>query len=235
MDVPALLLVAHSDDEVLGCSVIMSRLRRLTIMYATEARVSHDGIAGKRLEEALAALKVLGLAPIVLPCGLPDGSLVKHTRVLASLIADRLPDTALLITHAFEGGHPDHDACALAAQMARDAEEERSGCRVAHLEFAIYAHTDGAIRTNAFPKDAQPSAAVLALSPQEQVLKKRALGEFASQRHVVDRFPLQHEALRRALRYDFSAARADETVLFAMRQPGSELAWRQDAQAALAR
>lgn len=233
IEVPALLLVAHSDDEVLGCSVAMRCLPQLRLAHATDGSAGDQTMATERLRESMTALRELGLRPSMAPCGLPDGSLVEHTAALAAALAAWLPDTALLITHAFEGGHPDHDACALAAQIACAKEAERSGRQVARIEFAIYARGNGAIRTNAFAPDAQPAPTVLTLTTEEQMRKRRALGAFASRRHVVDRFPLRAEALRPAPDHDFPAIRNADELLFAFRNPDREPAWRRSAAKAL--
>lgn len=232
-DAPALLLVAHADDEVLGCSVAIRQLRQLRLVHATDGSGGDEAAAAERLREAMAAMKALGVRPSMAPCGLPDGSLIEHVRELADALAAWLPETALLITHAYEGGHPDHDACSLAAQLACAREAERSGRRVARLEFAIYARGHGKIRTNAFPADAAPAAAVLGLSAEEKMRKQRALAAFVSQRHVVERFPLDTEALRPAPEHDFARARETDDLLFAFRNPEREPAWRQAALAAL--
>lgn len=234
VEAPALLLVAHSDDEVLGCSVAMRCLPRLRLVHATDGSAGDEAVATERLREAMAALRGLEVRPSMAPCGLPDGSLVEHAGALATALTAWLPDTVLLITHAFEGGHPDHDACALAAQIACASEAERSGRHVARLEFAIYARSAGVIRANAFAPDAQPAPTVIKLSTEEQMRKWRALQAFAFQRHVVDRFPLKAEALRPAPDHDFTAMRRPDDLLFAFRNPEREPTWREFAQSALA-
>lgn len=233
VDAPALLLVAHADDEVLGCSVAIRQLRQLRLVHATDGSGGDEAAATERLREAMAAMKVLGMRPSMAPCGLPDGSLIDHSRALASALAAWLPETALLITHAYEGGHPDHDACALAAQVACAREAERSGRHVIRLEFAVYARSGGVIRTNSFSADARPPATVLRLSAEEQVRKRRSLQAFESQRHVVDRFPIEVETLRPVRDYDFAASRDPDELLFAFRDPEREPAWRRAAAAAL--
>lgn len=233
VDPPTLLLVAHSDDEVLGCSVAMRCLPRLRLVHATDGSGGDDATATERLREAMAALEALGVGPSMAPCGLPDGSLIEHVRALASALAAWLPETALMITHAFEGGHPDHDACALAAQLACANEAARSGRRVSRLEFAVYSRGDGKLRTNCFAADTAPAATVLRLSSEEKMLKQRALAAFVSQRRVVERFPLDAEAIRSAPEHDFARIRDAEDLLFAFGDPEREHAWRHAALAAL--
>lgn len=230
-----LLLVAHPDDEVLGASVTLRCAERLRLVHATDGSGGDAVITAERFRELLAALESLDVEPTIAPCGYPDGSLIGHAAALAEHLAGWLSDTDVLITHAFEGGHPDHDACALAAQLACTRELERSGRRVARLEFAIYARIDGAIRTNAFPPADAVLATTLQLSPEEQARKRRSLQAFASQRHVVDRFPLATETLRPTPEYDFSVPRDPAQLLFAFGEPSRETRWREAAAAALTR
>lgn len=228
--VPALLLVAHPDDEVLGASVALRCLSSLVLVHATDAAGGTEGTSPvERFAELDAALALLGAAPARVACGLPDGQLINHVETLAGRIAALLPPVDLLVTHAFEGGHPDHDACALAAHMACAGQ---AGRPIIHLEFAVYARIGGVVRTNAFAPAAAP-ATVLALSPEERAAKQHALAAFASQRHVVDRFPLAEEVLRVAPAHEFGLRRAAADVLFAAGDEGREARWRAAAVAAL--
>lgn len=230
----ALMLVAHPDDEVLGCSVAMRQLPRLRLVHATDGAAGDRALATQRMREAAAALAAMELTPSMAPCGLPDRSLIEHVGALASALNAWLPETAILITHAMEGGHPDHDACAMAAQIACAREERRSGRRIARLEFAVYARAEGEILTNAFSRAAQAAATALQLTTEERMRKRCALQASTSQRHVVDRFALLTETLRPAPDYDFSAPRDAEDLLFAFAHPEREAAWRRAATAALA-
>lgn len=228
--VPALMLVAHPDDEVLGASLTMCGLRSLHLVHATDgaAGAGVGGIAD-RFAELDSALARLGVAPVRTRLGFPDGTLVDSAKTLAAALAPMLASVELLVTHALEGGHPDHDACALAAQIAcaRDG-----ASHVTRLEFAVYARIDGAIRTNTFsPGRSQPT--VFALSAAEQARKRHALEAFASQRHVVDRFPLGIETLRASSDEDFTRSRNPADVLFAAAAPEREVRWRAAALAAV--
>jgi hypothetical protein len=74
---------------------------------------------------------------------------------------------------------------------------------------------------------------VLTLSAEEQDRKRSALTAFASQRHVVDRFPLTRESLRVASSHDFGTSREARDLLYAFDDPPREEAWRQAARRAI--
>ena len=225
--VRALLLVAHPDDEVLGASVALRAFDRLRVAYGTDGSGGRPEVTAARFAELEIALERLGVAPALSACGFPDGRLVEHAAALARRLDALLPGTDVLVTHAFEGGHPDHDACALAAQIAC----ARAGRAVARLEFAIYARSGGGMLFNGFP--ASERAVALALSPEEQAGKRHALDAFASQRHVVDRFPLRRETFRVAPVHDFTRPRDPDDLLFAFAKSAREAAWREAARRAL--
>ena len=48
----------------------------------------------------------------------PDKQAAHQMGKLTNLLAPMLQDHDLLMTHPYEGGHPDHDACAFMAHAA---------------------------------------------------------------------------------------------------------------------
>jgi LmbE family N-acetylglucosaminyl deacetylase len=111
-----------------------------------------------------------------------------------------MADADVVVTHAYEGGHPDHDAAAFAVQAAA----QRTGVPV--LEMAGYHGATGSLSVGRFlppPGEAAPET-VLRLTPEQQALKRRMLGCFVSQAQVLAAFPTGEERLRPAPRYDFT-------------------------------
>lgn len=116
----------------------------------------------------------------------------------------------MVVTHAYEGGHPDHDTAALAVRAA--AELIRRGRRDQPpqiVEMALYHAKPGAdsaremVRQEFLPPTEQ--AQTLDLSPEERDLKERMLGCFASQRDTIAGFlPPVREVFRPAPPFDFS-------------------------------
>jgi len=224
---PAAVVVAHPDDEVLGLSAVLPHLKDLRLIHASDgAKGAVDGAGPEaRFRELDAALSVLNVTPAARICyALPDGALVDHLGDLVERLVEDLAQVELVLTHAFEGGHPDHDACAVAVQAAV-ARLHRDGQRAPErLEFALYRREPTGVALNSFPVDAE--IAPLALTGEEQVRRVQALAAFESQQHVVSRFPADREAVRLAPEFDAAQPRAPGALLFAGADPHAEGRWR---------
>ena len=104
---------------------------------------------------------------------------------------------AIVITHAYEGGHPDHDALSLAVRAA-------AGEGVPVFEFAGY-HEDehGDLATNRFGPPETGTELRLRLNGQERHRKRAMLDCFETQHDVLARFGVAEEWLRVAPDYDY--------------------------------
>lgn len=208
IDQPAMVLVAHPDDEVLGLSVLLSRFTDLTLVHAT------DGAAGgnpdERQDELGAALKALGVnVRRHVKLDLPDGRLTANLAQFLDRLSAIWDDHELIVTHAYEGGHPDHDCCAVAVNTLRHAISDKLT-----LAFPIYALGAEGVAKNRFIRE--PAYGIdVALSATERDAKRRALAEFVSQAHVVAAFDLNSEAVGSADVFDPSIVRDASGVLFA--------------------
>jgi LmbE family N-acetylglucosaminyl deacetylase len=217
--VSLLLVVAHPDDEVLAAGSLLPRLPLAHIVYATDGAprdlgdaqrlgfASQDEYAAARRQETDRALAMLGIGPErVHRLGLTDQDVAQEMsrllRALAELCVMLRP--AAIITHAYEGGHPDHDAVALAVHMlGRDQDSEGSPQLI---EFAGYHDADGSGRmvTQSF-LPAPVSEVTLHLKPAERARKRRVLDCFKTQRRVLRQFGTERERFRRAPSYRFTA------------------------------
>jgi len=122
--------------------------------------------------------------------------------------ADRLADffeqlnDATVFTHAYEGGHPDHDATAAAVHAALHLARKRPKV----FEFAGY-HAGAGMEFECFlgeedsPETHWPYRP---LTPAERDFKRAVLHQFGSQATVLSQYPLVYEPLRIAPAYDFS-------------------------------
>ncbi len=122
------------------------------------------------------------------------------TRGLVAVLQEFSPEAVL--THPYEGGHPDHDACAFAVHTA-----VRLCRRPAPLLLeAPFYHLDGSgsMRTGAFLDEDRFPAVRLELSPREQANKRARLACFASQTETLAQFGTEQEAFRLAPAYDFT-------------------------------
>jgi LmbE family N-acetylglucosaminyl deacetylase len=129
-----LMVVAHPDDEVIGAGVRLPWLREnVTIVHVTDGAPaemrdalqagfsSAEGYSTGRRQELLTALQLVGVSEKqTIQLGFKDQAVVHHitevAEALAALIQEHEPE--LVLTHPYEGGHPDHDAVALAVRMA---------------------------------------------------------------------------------------------------------------------
>ena len=103
-----------------------------------------------------------------------------------------------LLTLAYEGGHPDHDACCfLGAKLAREL-------RVPAWEVPLYHRSvDGVEVKQEFPMPAA-NEVVLRPTPEELRRKQRMLAAYESQGNVVESFNIELERFRPLAHYDFS-------------------------------
>ena len=108
-----------------------------------------------------------------------------------------------MLTHAYEGGHPDHDATALAVHLAcRLLGASRAAS--AAVEFAGYHDPDGS-GTTAVQSSCRPTGRRdRRLGDGEQALKRGSRLPMHPGR-VLRRFPLDRERYREAPAYDFLA------------------------------
>ena len=225
LDVQAVLLVAHPDDETIGASACMRRLRNCTVVFLTDgaprdpalrsprATGSRARYARMRHDEANTALALAGVSPgRILFLGGVDQEAVHEIAILAerfaSLLSQIQPD--IIITHAYEGGHPDHDAAALIATLSKKmvARENKTAPEV--LEMTSYHLRDGQCVTGEFLPLAGGQGfgeeeLTLQLSSEERARKEQMLGAYVSQELVLAAFSLGPERLRPAPQYDFTS------------------------------
>jgi LmbE family N-acetylglucosaminyl deacetylase len=110
----------------------------------------------------------------------------------------------IVLTHAYEGGHPDHDSVAFACQMARrlwcDASSSFSLC-----EFAGYHAGGGGMEIYTFLPSEQPTEFVYRLNAAERDLKVSMIKTFTTQERTLQPFTRPEvERFRVAPQYDFT-------------------------------
>jgi N-acetylglucosamine malate deacetylase 2 len=207
-----LIVVAHPDDEVVGAGALISRLPDVWILHATDGaprdpRFLARSFAGSREEYAQArrreledALSLAGIGPDrLLGLRIADQEAVfeipRLTEGIARAVREIGPDTVL--TLAYEGGHPDHDAVALAVQQAVPGIEI--------LEMPLY-HAEPGTETMVVQEFLPgPPEICLTLTDGERDLKRRMIEAFATQSETLQAFlPPREERFRPAPRYDFT-------------------------------
>ena len=212
-----LIIAAHQDDEVIGAGSLFPELgHRLSIVHVTHgaplnlADSLNAGFSARpdysraRFEESFAAAALANIGRrqfIRLGIGYQKSSLDlgEVTRRVLETIESVGPDTVL--THPYEGGHPDHDATAFAAHLAVAA----CGNRPRLWEFASY-HAGlqpGTCQPQTFLGDA---GAARMMSKSQKHLKQQMFACFASQKQVLEMFSPYVERFRLAPSYDFTQA-----------------------------
>lgn len=210
IDAAIAVVVAHADDETLWAGSALTRLRNCRLIHLTDsaprdmADARRLGIASRpdyarlRAAELDAALRELGATPERTGYGVPDKETVYHLPDIAERLTADCRGVAAIVTHPYEGGHPDHDSAALAGRIAAD----RLGCAL--VEFACYPEIDGERAFGRFWPDPASPEHIRPLSPFDCGATRRALERHASQRAVIGDYLPDAERWRDAPRYDFT-------------------------------
>jgi LmbE family N-acetylglucosaminyl deacetylase len=218
---PTVLLVfAHPENATIALGARIARFRDAHYILVTDGAprsemdsLTHGFSSWKeyrdaRARELTAMLRLAGLGHMSRECfAIPDQQacfrLAELTRWLAQRIQDIQPE--IVLTHPYEGGHPDHDACAFAVHHA---------CALAHcaeksqpviVEGAFYHAGPDVIETEAFlPAPTPVSETVRPLTPREQSRKRERMDCFVTQQTTLAQFPCDSERFRIAPDYDFT-------------------------------
>jgi LmbE family N-acetylglucosaminyl deacetylase len=224
------VVVAHADDETIGVGAQLPRLQGVHVVHVTTGSprnlvyAQRRGFAtaaeyeAHRREELHAAMALVGIpADALTNLGFTDLEAAFHlvplTRRLAELFLDRVID--MVLTHAFEGGHPDHEATAFAVRQAATlVAREEPGREPLVVEMPYYRAGDEGWITQRFLPDPDHPELTIWLDDAQRDLKARMYAAHASQKPVLDLFPIGAERFRRAPRHDFMAAPHEGELLY---------------------
>ena len=184
-----IVLAPHPDDEVLGCSWVLRGESPLHIVYATDgvppwtAREQRDLVRRERTREAEAAWNVLG-ARVLGAIGLRYQDLAAWRSVGA--LADSLERVVRRLSAkrvyvpALEQGHPDHDACHVAAGLV--IPRVKALAREWYV-YSLYGYPLGTteLRFGRLDPGPYPDGRVVASSADELSAKARSLACFETQ------------------------------------------------------
>lgn len=236
-----MIVVAHPDDETIGMGAQLCRLGDVTLVHTTDgaprdgedARAygfarPEDYAAARRAELAAALCAGTAAGVRAFGLGIPDKQSWRDLAGLTERIADllRAERPAAVFTHAYEGGHPDHDAAAFAVSCA---------CRFIDnplpiVEIPLYHRGPGRLVMGQFlqpssrrkPGSTDPRTeplndgsplspgrplcgeTIIPLSEEEIQRKRRMVACFTTQRWLLEQFDLSAERFRLAPDYDFT-------------------------------
>lgn len=215
-----LIVAAHPDDEAVGAASILFDAAEVAVVHVTDGAPRHgtdarargfesrEGYAAARAVEARAALAFAGVPErLRLALGIVDQEaslrLAGLTRSLMEVIARLEPER--IVTHAYEGGHPDHDATAFAVHAAVALRRAAGATPVAIWEMAPYHRgPGGSLESGVFLGGASRNDVVRRLDSLERSRKRTLLARYRTQRASLRRIGVEEERFRRAPHYDFT-------------------------------
>lgn len=213
-----LVLVAHPDDETGGCAGLLQRLADPVVVFATEGAPadkffwgpygSQRNYASIRRYEAAAALATAGVQRIEfltdhssqgheptdqrLYCALPAAF-----DAVCKLIRKYEPDS--VIVPAYEGGHPDHDACSVLGALLR-----RSFGHLHVCEMPLYHRSDAGTLVCKRFRQSNGTEVEVELSVKEIQIRAAMAAQYASQPDLGEYIAAGIEYYRPQVDYDYS-------------------------------
>jgi LmbE family N-acetylglucosaminyl deacetylase len=215
----AMLVFAHPDDEVIALGARLGRFQSAVFVHVTDGapRNGQDsrayGFASfkeyrqQREQELTSALLTAGLQHasriwLEIPDQEASLQLPQFVNRISQLLMEWRPE--VVFTHPYEGGHPDHDACAFAVHRAAARFGAKQRTTPLIVEGTFYHATAQGSETGCFlPHPDKTREVVFELSPEEQLRKKALLACFTTQKETLRGFSLESERFRIAPQYDF--------------------------------
>jgi LmbE family N-acetylglucosaminyl deacetylase len=210
-----LVLAAHPDDETIGASLVLARFPESVVVFLTDgaprdralwsdgAHGSREAYAETRRAEAFRALAHAGVSSDrTFWLQAVDQEAIFEICRLAQLLSELIKKLRphIVITHSYEGGHPDHDAAAVVAKVATSQLDHPPSL----LEMTSYHARDGHCVTGEFLESKLSPEVRFELSDDDRDRKARMMQAYLSQRLVLKSFPINCELSRLAPDCDFS-------------------------------
>jgi LmbE family N-acetylglucosaminyl deacetylase len=248
-DVHALVLVAHPDDETIAVGGRLWSWPSASVVHLTQGAPSDptfarnagfadtQSYAAARARELSCALQTAGVSPSnCYQLGYTDQetclSLLDIVREVADLIERLGPN--VIVTHAYEGGHPDHDSAAFAACAACGWLTLRARPAPVIVEAPFYHHARSALAICEFLPVVGVMELELELDASQRAAKQDMFACFESQRDILGPFPTDRERFRMAPTYDFERPPHPGSLHYeTLGWPLTGAAWRGQAQSTL--
>jgi N-acetylglucosamine malate deacetylase 2 len=229
-----MIVVAHPDDETIALGGQLRRMEGVRLLLMTDGAPLNmtDARAGgfatceaygrARRGEMETALAMAGVKrDALITFGLPDQSLASHLAELAERLANLLHEigVATVLTHAYEGGHPDHDATAFIVRAACLLVERRDLPAPVVYEFPLYHARHGQMVAQEFAPGGSVEYAI-ALDEEAAEIKQRMLAAYSTQQRTLASFAAKTERFRPALPCDFGELPNGGDVLYSQYEWG---------------
>jgi N-acetylglucosamine malate deacetylase 2 len=224
-----MVVVAHADDECVGCGALLQRMREPLVVFMTDGAPrpeyfwkrwgSREAYARLRQQEARAALRCVGISNIEFAADrvpeLVDQELFRALpqayEALEDIAEKFRPEALLTIT--YEGGHPDHDSCCLLTSALGERLD------VPRWEFPLYHRAGGGSHGQAF-MELNGSEVQVRMTPEELQNKIAMWKTYASQGDILAAFDPKLEPLRPMPEHDFSCPAHDGQLNYEVWQWG---------------
>lgn len=213
------VIVAHPADEVVGAGCLISKLVDVTVLHVTDgaprdmADAESAGFkeradyAEARRRECIAALAIAQVPEErVVNLDVPDHYAVNYLAELTKRITAFLQHSGadIVVTHPYEGGHPDHDATAFATHAALRLMKENGLRPPVLFEMALHPSEDFIGKVPEFLPGIERETTTLLLDERATKLKRRMFDCFETQRESLAVSPFGPEKFRQPAAYDFT-------------------------------
>lgn len=222
------IVLAHPDDETIGCGAQLRRLLGAKLILVTDGAPHNPDEArshGFSSSEAYASARARELGAVLAQVDMPERNVIKLgfydqaaarqltdlTRTIYCLLSAH--NVRIVLTHAYEGGHPDHDASAFAVHAAA-ALARRRGLAISVVEMPFYRAEGARVVMQRFDRASDRTVCTIRLKRHERKLKRRMMNAYATQRETLAPFGVWTEQFRPAPDYDFTRLPNDGCLLY---------------------
>ena len=218
------VIVAHPSDEVVGAGCLISKLVDVTVLHVTDGAPAdmqdakaagfneRSDYARARKEECLNALAIANVPEDrVVDLEIIDqhasSCLADLTKKITIFLQQSSAD--IVVTHAYEGGHPDHDATAFATHAALRLMRQNGFKPPVIFEMGLHPSEDFKAKVPDFLPGTERETTTLLLDERAKELKQRMFACFETQRESLEASAIGPEKFRQPIAYDFSAPPQD--------------------------